>query len=89
MATVDSAAQPILPRPGAPRRQSGRRGAPAVPAAARGASMRRRPAVQPEGAALSGERIDTWILQGLIWLAMAGMAAWFHAPLGQALRSVF
>jgi hypothetical protein len=37
---------------------------------------------------LSGERIDTLILQGLIVLAMAGMAAWFHQPLAEALRSL-
>jgi len=50
--------------------------------------MRRRPAVHTESPALSGEQIDTWVLQGMIWLAMAGMVAWFHAPLGQALRSI-
>ena len=61
---------------------------PTVPAATRSASMRRR-AAKPETGGLSGERIDTLMLQGMIWLAMAGMVAWFHAPLGQALRSVF
>jgi hypothetical protein len=88
MATVDSAAQHILPRPGAPRRPNGRRAAAAVPIAVRGVPMRRR-AIKAESSSLSGERIDTWVLQGLIWLAMAGMVAWFHAPLGQALRAVF
>ncbi len=85
MATVDSAAHLILPRPAAPRRQSGRRKAAAV---ARSVPMRRR-ASKPQGQALSGEQVDTWVLQGLIWLAMAGMAAWFHAPLAQALRALF
>jgi len=89
MATVDSAAHLILPRPGAARRQPVRRAAPAVPAAPRGAVMRRRGAVQAQSPAFSGEQIDTWVLQGMIWLAMAGMVAWFHAPLGQALRSIF
>ena len=88
MATLDSAAHLILPRPASPRRQPARRGAPQTPAATRGMPMRRRPA-KAESAGLSGEQIDTWVLQGMIWLAMAGMAAWFHAPLGQALRSVF
>jgi hypothetical protein len=37
---------------------------------------------------LSGERIDTLILQGLIVLAMAGMVAWFHQPLTEALRAI-
>jgi hypothetical protein len=49
----------------------------------------RRRAGKPETARLSGEQIDTWVLQGMIWLAMAGMAAWFHAPLGQALHAIF
>jgi hypothetical protein len=89
MAAIESAARPILPRPAAPRRKSARRVAAAVPAAARGTAPRRRPALIPEGPALSGERIDSLILQGLICLAMAGMAAWFHAPLAQALRAAF
>lgn len=84
MATVDSAAHLILPRPAAPRR-SGRRKAAAV---SRSVPMRRR-AAKPQRRALSGEQVDTWVLQGLIWLAMAGMAAWFHAPLTQALRALF
>lgn len=88
MATIDSAAHLILPRPAAPRRLPARRNAPAAAAATRSASMRRR-AAKPETGGLSGERIDTLMLQGMIWLAMAGMVAWFHAPLGQALRSVF
>jgi hypothetical protein len=50
--------------------------------------MRRR-AVRPEAGGISGEQIDTWVLQGLIWATMAGMLAWFHAPLGAALRSLF
>jgi len=85
MATLDSAAPLILPRPGTPRR---RRSAAAAPAVPRGAAMRRR-AVRPEAGGISGEQIDTWILQGLIWAAMVGMAAWFHAPLGAALHSLF
>jgi len=85
MATLDSAAPLILPRPGGPRRNSGRRAAAAVP---RGPAMRRR-AVRPEAGGISGEQIDTWVLQGLIWATMAGMLAWFHAPLGAALRSLF
>jgi hypothetical protein len=88
MATVNSAAPLILPRPAAPRRQSGRHSASALLAATRVIPARRR-AVKLEAAAFSGERIDTWVLQGMIWLAMAGMAAWFHAPLGAALRSIF
>ena len=87
MATLDSAAHLILPRPAAPRRLPARRGAQA-PAATRSVPVRRR-AAKAESAGPSGEQIDTWVLQGMIWLAMAGMAAWFHAPLGQALRSVF
>jgi hypothetical protein len=88
MATVDSASPLILPRPGAARRLPGRRSIPAAPATARGALVRRRGS-KPEAAAPSGERVDTWILQGAIWLTMAGMTVWFHAPLGQALRSIF
>ena len=88
MAALSSAAHLILPRPAAPRRPPARRAAPRAPAAARTVSVRRR-AGKPETARLSGEQIDTWVLQGMIWLAMAGMAAWFHAPLGQALRSIF
>ena len=88
MATVDSAAHLILPRPAAPRRQLGRRKAPAAAAVSRSVPMRRRAAKAEQGV-LSGERVDTWVLQGLIVLAMAGMTAWFHAPLGQALRSIF
>ena len=87
MATLDSAAHLILPRPAAPRRLPARRGAPQA-AATRNLPMRRRTA-KAESAGLSGEQIDPWVLQGMIWLAMAGMVAWFHAPLGQALRSVF
>jgi len=88
MAALSSAAHLILPRPATPRRPPVRRAAPRAPAAARTVSVRRRSA-KPETARLSGEQIDTWVLQGMIWLAMAGMAAWFHAPLGQALRSIF
>ena len=88
MAALESAAHLILPRPASPRRQPARRGAPQAPAATRSAPMRRR-TTKAESTGLSGEQIDTWVLQGMIWLAMAGMAAWFHAPLGQALRSVF
>ena len=88
MAALNPAAHLILPRPAAPRRPPARRAAPRAPAAARSASLRRR--IAKSGTArLGGEQIDTWVLQGLIWVAMAGMAAWFHAPLGQALRSVF
>ena len=85
MATLDSAAPLILPRPGGLRRNSGRRPAAAVP---RGGAVRRR-AARPEAGGISGEQIDTWVLQGLIWATMAGMVAWFHAPLGAALRSMF
>ncbi len=88
MTTLDSAAPLILPRPGSPRRNSGRRSAAASPAVPRGAAMRRRTA-RPEAGGISGEQIDTWILQGLIWATMAGMLAWFHAPLGAALRGLF
>jgi hypothetical protein len=88
MATLESAAHLILPRPGAPRRSPGRRPAWPVAATPRGAVPRRRLA-KAETPAISGEQIDTWVLQGLIWLAMAGMVAWFHAPLGAALRSIF
>jgi hypothetical protein len=91
MATLDSAAALILPRPAAPRRNSGRRSAAASPAVPRGAAVRRRvarPEAGPETDRFSGEQIDTWILQGLIWAAMAGMLVWFHAPLGAALRGL-
>lgn len=88
MATVDSAAHLILPRPAAPRRQQGRRKPLPAAAVSRSAPMRRR-ATKAESAAPSGERIDTWVLQGMIWAAMAGMTAWFHAPLAQALHSIF
>lgn len=88
MATLDSAAHLILPRPAAPRRQPGRRNVSPVTVAPRSAPMRRR-AAKAEAGGLSGERIDTLMLQGMIWLAMAGMVAWFHAPLGQALRAIF
>jgi hypothetical protein len=84
MATLESTAPLILPRPGAPRRSPLRRSA----ATPRGAAMRRRAARQ-EAPRFSGEQIDTWVLQGLIWLAMAGMLGWFHAPLAQAVRSLF
>lgn len=84
MATLDSAAPHILPRPGTSRRSPARRSA-AVP---RGTVMRRRAARQ-EAPRFSGEQIDTWVLQGLICLAMTGMAAWFHAPLAQAVHALF
>lgn len=84
MATLDSAAHLILPRPGAPRRS--RRAT--VPAATPRLPVPRR-RTRAETPAISGEQVDTWVLQGLIWLAMAGMLAWFHAPLGAALRAVF
>jgi hypothetical protein len=84
MATLDSAAPHILPRPGTPRRNPARRSA-AVP---RGAVVRRR-AGRQEAPRYSGEQVDTWVLQGLIWAAMGGMVAWFHAPLAQALHALF
>ncbi len=83
MATLDSAAPLILPRPGTPRR-SRRAAVPNVPQ--RGQVMRRRLARPASG--ISGEQIDTWIVQGIIWATMAGMLAWFHAPLLQALREL-
>ena len=83
MATLESAAPLILPRPGSPRRIPTRRSAGlAVPRS----PMRRRAA--RSGTRPSGEQIDTWVLQGLIGLAMAGMLAWFHAPLLQALHEL-
>lgn len=84
MATLDSAAPLILPRPGTQRRSPRRRSA----ATPRGGIARRR-AARLEVPRFSGEQIDTWVLQGLIWVAMAGMLAWFHAPLGAALRALF
>jgi hypothetical protein len=84
MATLDTAATHILPRPATPRRAPARRSA-AIP---RGAVMRRRSARQ-EAPRFSGEQIDTMVLQGLIGLAMVGMVAWFHAPLAQAIGSLF
>jgi hypothetical protein len=87
MATLDAATY-ILPRPAAPRRNFGRRRTPVVPAAPRNAALRRRGIHQPL-APLSGERIDTLLLQGMIVLAMAGMLLFFHAPLLQALHSLF
>jgi hypothetical protein len=83
MATVDSAAQPILPRPGVVRRS--RR--PAAVPMARSVPSRRR-AAKATRPGLSGERIDTLLLQGMICLAMGGMVLWFHAPLGAALRAL-
>ena len=84
MTTLDSAAPLILPRPTTPRRS---RRAVAPSAVPRGIAIRRR--VARPAAGISGEQIDTWVLQGLIWLAMAGMLAWFHTPLTQALRALF
>ncbi len=84
MTTLDSAAPLILPRPATPRRS---RRAAAPSAVPRGIAARRRLARPAAG--INGEQIDTWVLQGLIWLAMAGMLAWFHSPLTQALRSLF
>jgi hypothetical protein len=69
--------------------------APRTPKLPRRAARRQRtsPVVRRRAAAgmesrFSAERIDTLILQGLIWLAMAGMAAWFHQPLAEALRAI-
>ena len=69
--------------------------APRTPKISRRATRRPRtsPVVRRRAAAgmesrLSGERIDTLILQGLIVLAMAGMVAWFHQPLVDAVRAL-
>jgi hypothetical protein len=82
MATLDAAGY-ILPRPAGTRRNFSRR-RPAVP---RGSVLRRR-AVRPDHGRLSGERIDTLLLQGGIVLAMAGMLLYFHAPLLDAIRAL-
>ena len=37
----------------------------------------------------SGEQIDSFILQGMILLAIVGMLAWFHQPLGAAMKGIF
>jgi hypothetical protein len=88
MPPLDAAAAVILPRPDGGRRNSARRRPAVVPAAGRAVAARRRTA-RDEIRAWSGERVDTLILQGLICLAMGGMAAWFHAPLGEVLRAIF
>jgi hypothetical protein len=73
---ADSRQTPRTPKPRRAERR--RRTSPVV---------RRRAAAGLESR-LSGERIDTLILQGLIILAMAGMVAWFHQPLADALRAL-
>jgi hypothetical protein len=90
MATLNAAPYAdghILPRPAAPRRNFSRRRPAATPVAPRGAGLRRR-AARPESGGLSGERIDTLLLQGGIVLAMTGMLFYFHAPLLDALRAL-
>ena len=82
MPTLDATGY-ILPRPAGTRRNFVRR-RPAVP---RGSVLRRR-AARPERGHLSGERIDTLLLQGGIILAMAGMLLYFHAPLLDAVRAL-
>jgi len=86
MATLDFAGRLILPQPAALRRNSGRRRTPASPATAR-AALRRRGERAAGG--LGGERVYTWLLQGAICLAMAGMVVFFRAPLAEALRALF
>jgi hypothetical protein len=90
MATLDAAPYSdgyILPRPAGSRRNLTRRRPAATPLVPRGSAARRRTA-RPETGRLSGERIDTLLLQGGIVLAMAGMLLYFHAPLLDAVRSL-
>lgn len=86
MATLDATGY-ILPRPAGARRNLTRRRPAATPVAPRGSVLRRR-ASRPETGRLSGERIDTLLLQGGIVLAMAGMLLYFHAPLLDAVRAL-
>lgn len=90
MATLDAAPHSngyILPRPAGSRRNLTRRRPAATPVAPR-ISVPRRRAARPEAGRVSGERVDTLLVQGGIILTMAGMLLYFHAPLLDAVRSV-
>jgi hypothetical protein len=56
--------------------------------AARANAARRRPPQRPAPWVTAGQ-VDTWLLQGLIVVAMAGTLAWFHAPLGALVKGIF
>ncbi|MDR3416265.1 MAG: hypothetical protein P4L83_08765 [Nevskia sp.] len=86
MTTLDFAGRAILPQPRAFRRNSGRGRAAAVPTL-RAVPTRRR-GVVPAARSLESEQVYTWLLQGSICAAMAGMLLYFHAPLSEALRAL-